>query len=94
MTELQYDEDLGRGLRRARLAAGVGYREAGRRLELEISSIWRIETGAITPTLDTLARLLVLYKANLNLGPDGLMLTWLEEASEDVGEVVSIEEDL
>ena len=46
-TELQYDDQLGRGLRRARLAAGVGFREAAKLAGLDISSVWRIEEGQI-----------------------------------------------
>jgi transcriptional regulator with XRE-family HTH domain len=75
--ELQYDTDLARGLRRARLASGVGFKEAATLADLDISSIWRIEKGVFTPTLPTLHTLLRLYGANLNIGPDGLMLTWL-----------------
>jgi transcriptional regulator with XRE-family HTH domain len=82
-TELAYDSELARGLRRARLAAGIGFRESGRLAGLDITSIWRIENGEISPTLETLERLLRLYGANLNLGQDGLMLTWLETPKED-----------
>lgn len=78
-TELQYDDRLARGLKRARKASGIGFREAAREVGLDATSIWRIETGEITPTLSTLAKLVSLYQANLNIGLDGLMLTWMEE---------------
>jgi len=84
-TELAYDDQLGRGLRRARLAAGVGFREAAKLAGLDISSVWRLEQGKINPRLSTLLVLMKLYKANLNVGSDGLMLQWLEEPSEDSG---------
>jgi len=84
-TELQYDDQLGRGLRRARLAAGVGFREAAKLAGLDISSVWRIEEGQINPRLSTIETLVKLYKANLNIGPDGLMLSWLEAPVEDGG---------
>lgn len=75
---LQFDDQLGRGLRRARLDAGIGFREAARLAELDISSIYRIEHGQIQPTFETLQTLLRLYVVNLNMGPDGLMLTWMK----------------
>lgn len=76
-TEFCFDDDLARGIRRARQASGMGFRDAARRAELDHSSIWRIENGVIVPTLETLVRLMKLYGANLNIGPDGVMITWL-----------------
>lgn len=84
-TELAYDDQLGRGLRRARLAAGVGFRQAAKLAGLDISSVWRIEEGQINPRLSTIETLVKLYKANLNIGPDGLMLSWMEAPSENGG---------
>jgi transcriptional regulator with XRE-family HTH domain len=77
--ELRYSDSLADGLRLARLSSGVGLRETARRVGIEPSNLWRIEKGKFTPTFDLLGRLLAVYKANLNLGPDGLMLTWLQE---------------
>ena len=82
-TELAYDDNLGRGLRRARLAAGIGFREAAELANLQFSSIWRFEQGLMYPRGDVLQRLMKLYSANLNIGPDGLMLTWMEAPAED-----------
>jgi transcriptional regulator with XRE-family HTH domain len=81
-SELQYDDDLARGLRRARLGAGFGFRPTCRKLEIATSSLYRFESGEIRPSLETLEKMLRLYGANLNVGPDGLMLTWLEEVVE------------
>lgn len=81
--DLQFDTHLGTGLRAARVAAGIGFREAARLAELDQTSIWRIENGQITPTLATIEVLARLYGANVNIGPDGLMITWLGSALED-----------
>lgn len=85
--ELQFDEDLARGLRRVRLSVGLEMREAGQAAGLDLTSIWRFENGRINPRLSTLQTLMRLYKANLNIGPDGLMLTWLEEPGENDSQV-------
>lgn len=86
-TELAYDDDLARGFRRARLAAGIGLREAANLADLDLTSVWRIENGSIVPLLSTIQTLVKLYKANLNVGPDGLMLTWMEAPAENDEEV-------
>ena len=84
-SELQYDDSLARGLRRARLAAGIGLRESARRIGIDSSNLWRIEASKFSPTFETLEKLLRLYGANLNIGPDGVMLTWLQEPDENGG---------
>jgi transcriptional regulator with XRE-family HTH domain len=87
--ELRYDEDLARGLMRARLACGIGLKEAAGQVGLDLTSIWRFENGKMNPRLSTLQALVALYRANLNIGPDGVMLTWMEEPSEDGSESVA-----
>lgn len=82
-SELRYDGDLARGLRRARLAAGIGFKQAAELVGMNMSSIWRIEHGKVTPPLETLEALCKLYGANLNIGPDGRMLTWMGEGDAD-----------
>ena len=82
-TELAYDESLARGLRRARLAAGYGLREAAAKLDLNLTSLWRIERSEIAPKMETLLAMVRVYGANVNIGPDGVMLTWLEEPNEE-----------
>lgn len=77
--ELAFATELGDGLRRARVAAGLTYREASIAADLDQSSVFRIEKGTFKPTLETIATLMVLYRANLNIGPDGLMVTWMEQ---------------
>lgn len=81
--ELRYAESVAEGLRLARLSAGLGFRESARKLGLTTSSLWRIESGTFRPTDETLVKMLRLYRANLNVGPDGVMLTWLEQADEN-----------
>lgn len=82
-TELAYDESLARGLRRARLSAGYGLRKGAEAVGLNLTSLWRIERGDISPTIATLTTIVRVYGANLNIGPDGVMLTWLEEPEEE-----------
>ena len=83
--ELQYSESLADGLRRARLSADIGFREAARHIGIESSNLWRIEKGQFTPSFETLGKMLRLYKANLNIGPDGVMLTWQKALDENGG---------
>lgn len=81
---MQVDTDLGTGLRRARLAAGIGLREAARTSPLNMTSIWRIEHGSMSPTVRLLRDLCSLYGADINIGRDGVIVTWLGRASDAV----------
>jgi transcriptional regulator with XRE-family HTH domain len=85
--ELRHDTKLASGLKRARIAAGIGQKQAGRLSGLNYTTVWRIEQGKIVPGVQTLLTLMLLYDANVNIGPDGLMVTWMEvpKADEDSG---------
>lgn len=79
--ELKFSSDMAEGLRLARENAGLTLREAAEQADLNITSLWRFEHDRMQPTYMTLVKLCVLYGMNLNIGPDGLMLTWMEKVA-------------
>lgn len=61
--------DGSRTLRYARRRAGLTQRELARRASMPQAAVARIETGRVTPRVDTLARLLDLCGCSLEVEP-------------------------
>jgi len=83
--DLEGDWHLGPGLRAARIAANISWREAAELTRLELGEIVSIENDVITPSLETLITLVRRYRAVVEVNPDGTLVTWLgsEGRSED-----------
>lgn len=58
---------------RAREAAGIGFREASRRLNVAISTLWKWEAGKGQPPADVVGRMADLYGCSTDflLGREG-----------------------
>ncbi len=85
--ELEGEWFLGLGLRGARVSADVGWREAAEITGLDLSTIVRIENDAITPSLETLMTLVKLYRAVVEVNPDGTLVTWMGSEAQSGNEM-------
>lgn len=68
--------NISEGLAAARADRNLGLREAARALDIAPTSIWRIETEQVKPTIEMVQALAALYRVNVLIDQEGVTVKW------------------